>query len=63
MFIDGFNGKRMFLSKEWTASDALRLYTDAASTKGFAAGFGTQWCSDGRKSFRMFIETFLSFFL
>lgn len=43
LFMKGFNGKRMFLSEDWLASDALRLYTDAASTKGFAAVFGGQW--------------------
>ena len=41
LFMDGFNGKRMFLSDDWLVSDALQLYTDA--TKGFAAVFGTQW--------------------
>ena len=45
--MDGFNGKRMFLSEDWTASDALRLYTDAASTKGFVAVFGNQWFMHG----------------
>ena len=41
-FMDGFNWKRTFLSDDWFVSDTLQLYTDAASTKGFAAVFGTQ---------------------
>lgn len=39
----GFNGKRVLLADDWVASDAFCLYTDAASTKGFAAVFGDQW--------------------
>ena len=39
-FMDGFNGKRLFLSDDWLVSDTLQLYTDAASTKGFGAVFG-----------------------
>ena len=27
LFMDGCNGKRMFLSEDWTAFDALRLYS------------------------------------
>ena len=43
IFMSGFNGKHVLLSGDWVASDILRLYTDAASTKGFAAVFGCQW--------------------
>ena len=43
LFMDGINGKRMFLSDDWTVSDALCLYTDAASTQGFAGVFGSKW--------------------
>lgn len=39
LFMAGFNGKRVLLSDDWVASDAFCLYTDAASTKGFAAVF------------------------
>ena len=41
--MDGFNVKRMFLSDDWLVSDALQLYTDVTSTKGFSAVVETQW--------------------
>ena len=45
--MDGFNEKCKFLSEDSTASDTLRLYADAASTKGFSAVFGMQWLMHG----------------
>ena len=45
IFMENFNGKSMFLSDDWISSDVLRLQTDAASTKGFAAVFGKRWFS------------------
>lgn len=42
-FITSFNGKCLFLNDSWVSSDTLKLFTDAASTVGFAAVFGKQW--------------------
>ena len=42
LFMTGFNGKHVLLSDYWVA-DILCLYTNAASTKGFAGVFGNQW--------------------
>lgn len=42
-FMSGFNGKSMFMFDNWVSSDVIRLYSDAASTKGFAAVFGSRW--------------------
>lgn len=33
----------VLLSDDWVPSDILCLYTDAASTKGFAGVFGSKW--------------------
>ena len=43
LFMDGFNGKRILFSEDWWVSDTQQLNTNAASPKGFAAVFGTQW--------------------
>ena len=42
-FLLHFNGKNLFLDDTWLSSDKIRLYTDAASTLGYAAVFGTKW--------------------
>ena len=42
-FIRAFNGVSMFIDPKWVSSDSIKLYTDAASTKGFAAVFGARW--------------------
>lgn len=42
-FMNDFNGKSLFLSDDWVSSDTISLYSDAASTKGFAAVFGSKW--------------------
>lgn len=42
-FISHFNGKSVFLNDNWSSSDHLTLYTDAASTQGFAAILGASW--------------------
>ena len=36
LFMQSFNGRYMFLNDDWTPSDMVRLYTDAASTIGCA---------------------------
>ncbi|MEW8547651.1 MAG: reverse transcriptase domain-containing protein, partial [Candidatus Thiodiazotropha sp.] len=43
LFMSGFNGKHVLLNDDWVPSDNLCLYTDAASTKGFAGVFGNKW--------------------
>ena len=43
IFLDQWNGSNFFIHKEWETSEALHLYTDAASTVGFGGIFGTQW--------------------
>lgn len=45
-FMLKFNGRCMFLNDAWLPSDVLKLYTDAASTVGFAAVFGSQWFAE-----------------
>ena len=42
-FLDQWNGSNFFMHKDWATSEALHLYTDAASTVGFGGIFGTQW--------------------
>ena len=33
----------MFIDSTWISSDSIQLYSDAASTQGFAAVFGARW--------------------
>ena len=42
-FISSFNGVTMIINSNWISSDAIKLYTHAASTQGFAAVFGSRW--------------------
>ena len=42
-FLSSFNGVTMIINSDWISSDAIKLYTDAASTQGFAAVFGQRW--------------------
>lgn len=42
-FISQFNGKSVFLAKEWDSSDFISLYTDASGPIGFSAVLGEQW--------------------
>ena len=42
-FLHQWNGSNSFMHKDWETSEALHLYTDAASTVGFGGIFGTQW--------------------
>lgn len=42
-FISQFNGKSVFLVKEWDSSDFISLYTDASGPIGFSAVLGEQW--------------------
>ena len=42
-FLEHFNGKCILLEDKWMSSDKIKLYTDAASTQGYAAVFGSRW--------------------
>ena len=42
-FISHFSGKCLLLNDRWVASDKICFYTDAASSIGYAAVFGTRW--------------------
>ena len=42
-FLEHFNGKCIMLEDKWMSSDKIKLYTDAASTQGYAAVFGSRW--------------------
>lgn len=59
-FISSFNGKYVFLPTQWSSSDSLSLYTDAAGSKGFAAVFGSEWFayawSDAMKHYQIAIK-------
>ncbi|XP_062590215.1 uncharacterized protein LOC134251812 [Saccostrea cucullata] len=45
-FIDHFNGKSVFLNKEWMSSEHLNLQTDASGSHGFAAVLGSKWFAE-----------------
>lgn len=45
-FMQSFNGRCMFLNDNWISSESLNLFTDAASTIGFAAVFGSEWVAE-----------------
>ena len=42
-FLDRFNGKAFFLEDKWEKSSSLKLFTDAAGSKGYGAIFGQHW--------------------
>lgn len=44
LFIEHFNGSSILMHEAWLSSDKIRLYTDAAGSKGFAAVLGSRWC-------------------
>ncbi len=43
LFLQSFNGEALLLEQRWTNSDKLALYTDAATTAGYAAVFKNLW--------------------
>lgn len=45
-FMRHFNGRCMFLHDDWMEADTFQLYTDAASTRGFAGVLGSQWFAE-----------------
>jgi len=42
-FLDRFNGKTFSLDDKWETSSSLKLFTDAASSKGYGVIFGKHW--------------------
>ena len=42
-FTSTFNGVAMFIDNTWVSSDSMKLYTDTATTQGFAAVLGARW--------------------
>ena len=62
-FLDEFNGKAFFLDDKWETSCSMKLFTDAAGSKGYGAIFGTHWFygawPESWKSFNIaFLELF-----
>lgn len=43
LFLRSFNGVSLIHDLQWRDNDALRLYTDASGSLGFAAVFGMHW--------------------
>ena len=44
-FLSSYKGVTLLIDNKWISSESIKLYTDAASTQGFAAVFGSQWLS------------------
>jgi len=42
-FLSHYNGTTLFLDNHWTHSEAINLYSDAASTKGYSVVLGDRW--------------------
>ena len=42
-FLENFNGRTFFLDEQWLSRAPLKLYTDAAGSKGYGAIFGRHW--------------------
>ena len=42
-FLENFNGRTFFLDEQWLSHAPLKLYTDAAGSKGYGAIFGRHW--------------------
>ena len=40
-FLSSYNGVTLLIGSKWISSESTKLYTDAASTEGFAAVFGS----------------------
>ena len=43
IFLKDFNGKALFLEREWTSSTTLHMYTDSAQSLGYGAIFQDRW--------------------
>ena len=44
-FLSSYNGVTLLIGSKWISSESIKLYTDAASTEGFATVFGSRWFS------------------
>ena len=44
-FLSSYNGVTLLIDSKWISSESINLYTDAASTQGFATVFGSRWFS------------------
>ena len=42
-YLQAHNGTTLFLERDWTSSQSINLYSDAAGSKGFAAVYGAAW--------------------
>ena len=42
-FLSSYKGVTMLIDSKWISSESIKLYTDVASTQGFAAVFGSGW--------------------
>jgi hypothetical protein len=42
-FLQQHNGVTLFINNTWLSSEAIKLYSDAAGSKGFAIVFGSMW--------------------
>ena len=42
-FLSSYNGVTMPIDSKWISSESIKLCTDATSTQGFAAVFGSRW--------------------
>ena len=42
-FLENFIGRTFFLDEKWLSRAPLKLYTDAAGSKGYGAFFGRHW--------------------
>lgn len=43
LFLKHFNGRAFFIHERWITSTAINLHTDASTTIGFGAIFGSRW--------------------
>ena len=43
LFAESYNGRSLLLDQRWVSSESLHLFTDAASSKGYAAIFKSHW--------------------
>ena len=62
-FLDNFNGRTFFLDEKWLSCAPLKLYTDAAGSKGYSAIFEGHWLyGEWPESWKSFNIAFLELF-
>jgi len=44
-FLQQHNGTTLFLNNSWLSSDTIKLYSDAAGSKGYAVVYGHRWAA------------------